>query len=154
MVSTSLFQAFRWAESGTSVEQRENNKRAGIEKESNMSIAQWRLHFHCQRIRPTQLFDPQLIMYFFFILRLVICFFLVTWSFRLMTCYESSATHVFRIPVFLNNWECFSTVSDTTSQFRRQQSIEAQSFLQGRSPRVLLSTVPGWGRTNDTKSPI
>ena len=71
MVSTGLFQAFRWAENGASGEQRENNKRAGIEKESNMSIAQWRLHFHCQRIRPTQLFDPQLIMYFFFILRLL-----------------------------------------------------------------------------------
>ena len=39
MVSTDLFQAFRWAENGASGEQRENNKRAGIEKESNMSIA-------------------------------------------------------------------------------------------------------------------
>ena len=38
MVSTDLFQAFRWAENGASGEQRENNKRAGIEKESNMSI--------------------------------------------------------------------------------------------------------------------
>ena len=39
MVNTRLFQAFRWAENGASVEQRENNKRAGIEKESIMSIA-------------------------------------------------------------------------------------------------------------------
>ena len=71
MVSTGLFQAFRWAENGASGEQRENNKRAGIEKESNMSIAQWRPYFHCQPIRPTQLIDQQLIMYFFFILRLL-----------------------------------------------------------------------------------
>ena len=34
MVSTSLFQAFREAESGASVEQRENDKRAGIEKKA------------------------------------------------------------------------------------------------------------------------
>ena len=56
MVSADLFQAFRWAENGASGEQRENNKRAGIEKESNMSIiAQWRPYFHCQRIQPTHL---------------------------------------------------------------------------------------------------
>ena len=76
MVSADLFQAFRWAENGASGEQRENNKRAGIEKESNMSIiAQWRPYFHSQRIQPTQLVDPQLIMYFFFILRLLNDFF-------------------------------------------------------------------------------
>ena len=75
MVSTDLFQAFRWAENGASWEWRENNKRAGIEKESDMSIAQWRPYFHCQGIRPTQLVDPQLIMYFFFILRLLSNFF-------------------------------------------------------------------------------
>ena len=34
-------------------------------------IAQWRPYFHSQRIQPTQLVDPQLIMYFFFILRLL-----------------------------------------------------------------------------------
>ena len=34
MVSTDLFQAFRWAENGASGEQRENNKRTGVEKES------------------------------------------------------------------------------------------------------------------------
>ena len=63
MVSTDLFQAFRWAENGASGEQRENNKRAGIEKKSNMSIiAQCCPYFHCQRIRPTQLVDPQLII--------------------------------------------------------------------------------------------
>ena len=39
-------------------------------KKANMSIAQWRPYFHCQGIPPTQLVDPQLIMYFFFILRL------------------------------------------------------------------------------------
>ena len=50
MVSTDLFQAFRGAENGASGEQRENNKRAGMEKESNMPIAQWRQYFHCQRI--------------------------------------------------------------------------------------------------------
>ena len=72
---TGLFQAFRWAENGVSWEWRENNKRAGIEKESNMSIAQWRPYFHCQGIRPTQLVDPQLYMYFFFILRLLNNFF-------------------------------------------------------------------------------
>ena len=71
MVSTDLFQAFRWTEIGASGEQGENNKRAGIEKESNMSIAQWRPYFHCQPIRPTQLIDQQLIMYFFFISRLL-----------------------------------------------------------------------------------
>ena len=76
MVSADLFQAFRWAENGVSGEQRENNKRVGIEKESNMSIiAQWRPYFHSQRIQPTQLVDPQLIMYFFFILRLLNDFF-------------------------------------------------------------------------------
>ena len=72
MVSTGLFQAFRRAENDARGEQGGNNKRAGIKKESNMSIiAQCRLYFHCQRIRPTQLVDPQLIMYFFFILRLL-----------------------------------------------------------------------------------
>ena len=40
-------------------------------KKANMSIAQWRPYFHCQGIRPTQFVDPQLIMYFFFILRLL-----------------------------------------------------------------------------------
>ena len=69
---TGLFQAFRWAENGASGEQRGNNKRAGIKKESNMSIiTQWRPYFHSQRIQPTQLVDPQLIMYFFFIWRLL-----------------------------------------------------------------------------------
>ena len=72
MVSTGLFQAFRRAENDASGEQRGNNKRAGIKKESNMSIiAQWRPYFHSQQIQPTQLVDPQLIMYFFFILRLL-----------------------------------------------------------------------------------
>ena len=99
MVSTGLFQAFRWAENGTSGEQRENNKRAGIDKKSSMSTTRWRLYFHCQCIRPTQLIDRQLIKYFFFILRLHNSFF-VTWSCRSMTCYESSATHVFRITDF------------------------------------------------------
>ena len=42
-------------------------------KKPNMSIA--RPYFHCQGIRPTQLVDPQLIMYFFFILRLLNNFF-------------------------------------------------------------------------------
>ena len=52
--------------------ERKKNQRAGIEKENNMSIiAQWRPYFHSQRIQPTQLVDPQLIMYFFFILRLL-----------------------------------------------------------------------------------
>ena len=52
--------------------ERKKNKRAGIEKENNMSIiAQWRPYFHSQRIQPTQLVDPQLIMYFVFILRLL-----------------------------------------------------------------------------------
>ena len=40
-------------QNGLRGEQRENNMQAGIEKESNMSIAQWRPFFHCQRIRPT-----------------------------------------------------------------------------------------------------
>ena len=52
-----------------------NNKRAGIEKESGMSIAEWRAYFYCRGIRPTQLVDWQLIMYFFFILRLLNIFF-------------------------------------------------------------------------------
>ena len=34
-------------------ERKKKKKRAGIEKESNMSIAQWRPFFQCQRIRPT-----------------------------------------------------------------------------------------------------
>ena len=69
-------------------------------KKSNMSIiAQCCPYFHCQRIRPTQLVDPQLIMYFLFILRLLNNIF-VTWSCWSMTCYESLATHVFRITVF------------------------------------------------------
>ena len=70
MVSTDLFQAFRRAENGASGEQRENNKRTGVEKESKYVNSQWRPYFHCQGIPPTQLVDPQLIMYFFFILRL------------------------------------------------------------------------------------
>ena len=65
-------------------ERRENNEPPGTEKESNMSIAQWRPYFHCQRVGPTQLVDPQLIMYFFFILRLHTNFFLVTGSCRSM----------------------------------------------------------------------
>ena len=53
---------------------------------------------------------------------------------------------------FFNNWECFSTISGTTSQFIRQQGIEAQFFLM--LPPVLLLTICGWGRTKDTKRPI
>ena len=103
MVSTDLFQAFRWAENGACGEQRENNKQAGIEKLSNMSIAQWRPYFYCQCIRPTQLVDPQLILscisssYYAYIMYI---YFLVTCSCTSMTCFDSSATLVFRIAVF------------------------------------------------------
>ena len=70
MVSTDLFQAFRWAENGASGEQRKITSERESKKKANMSIAQWRPYFHCQGILPTQLVDPQLIMYFFFIFRL------------------------------------------------------------------------------------
>ena len=66
MVSTGLFQALRWAENGASGDQRENNKRVGIEIESKISTARWRPYFHCQGIRPTQLVDPQLLNHVFF----------------------------------------------------------------------------------------
>ena len=44
---------------------------------------------------------------------------------------------------FLNNWECFSTVSSTTSQFIRQQGLEAQSFLLGGPPGFCCRLFPG-----------
>ena len=59
-----LFQAFRWAENGASREQREIT--SGIEREIIESIARQRPSFYCQGRRPTQLIDPQLIMYFVF----------------------------------------------------------------------------------------
>ena len=44
---------------------------------------------------------------------------------------------------FLNNWECFSSVSSTTSQFIRQQGLEAQSFLLGGPPGFCCRLFPG-----------
>ena len=48
---------------------RESKKKAICQFHNGVSI------FHCQGIPPTQLVDPQLIMYFFFILRLLSDFF-------------------------------------------------------------------------------
>ena len=103
--SVEYFHGKYWPVSGVQMsgewrEWRADRQAGGNRKKSSMSIiAQWRPYFHCQRIRPTQFVDPQLIMYFFFILRLLNNIF-VSWSCWSMTYYESLATHVFRITVF------------------------------------------------------